>query len=406
MGRFSSRILLAAVLCSLSLGRAMAIDAHPYGFVLINGIEQWGRANILDVPTLAVSRADADAKGTFNDFAARQTRFGVTLDAGTQAGAAVTGVIEADFWGNRATGSASNDTPQSGPRIRLANLTLQWEHQALVIGQDWTQAFAPLRPTSLVHQAVPALSSSGHLWNRLTQVRWEGNLPAGGANLGAKVALVRSFSSDQAGRLSTSTVAQATQLDQAGSGESSGWPAAQALLEISRKTDNGRWAFGVSGQYLRERFSAGFVPAPAGATTNTTEGYLGAVHAVAPLFSWLEISGEGFSGRSDQNLQGLGQVYDDNGRVRTSLTRGGFGQLTLKPCKGWKLNAAYGGEHPDAAGLASGAVRDNRTVTANVIWEMSKELSWTLEYGAIHTKYVGKSEGYSQSLGIGSMLKF
>jgi hypothetical protein len=400
----SRRLALLAALASAS-APACALEANPYGFVLFNGAQQWGRANALDVPTLAVSAADAGAGGTFNEATARQSRVGLSIGGASALGAALTGVVEADFFGIRAAGAAANDVLQSGPRLRLAYLQLQWEGQALVLGQDWTRAFSPLRPNSLARQAVVAFTASGVLWNRMPQIRWEGSLPLGAAALNAKAAAVRAFSADESGRLSGS-VPQASQLDQTGSGEAASGPAYQALLELERRVPAGRWAAGISGQYLRQRFVSGLVSPPAGASAGVVEGVLGAAHIVAPVFAWLELSAQGFYGRSDQNLMGLGQIVNDSGRPASSLTRGGWAQLALKPAKGWQANVSYGGERPDDAGFASGAVRSNQTALANVIWDCSKELSWSVEYGTVTTQYVGKSEGTSRSLGLAAMLRY
>lgn len=391
---------------------ASAAELKPYGFVLVNAIEHFNRPNFLDVPTQALSTDDRDTRDTYGNFHVRQSRLGLNAQGVVGPGASLgSATIELDLWGNRASGAAGNDALQSGVRLRLAFVQLQWERHSLVLGQDWVKAFSPLNPTSLVHQAIAPFSNSGNLWNRTPQARWEGKLlpEESGATVLARAALARAFSADQAGRTTTAAgtaVPSVSQPDQPGSGESSGLPAVQALLEASRKLPNGTLAVGVSGQYLRQRFLPGVVSGPAGAAQGTTDGLLGSAHATLPLLKSVELSGEAFYGRSDMGLQGLSQVYADGTSVRTSQTRGGWVQAAFKPRAAWKLHLAHGVAKVDETGLAIGRTYRNESTVANAIWEAAKELSFSIEYGLIRTFFVGKAAGRTHSLGLAALYKF
>lgn len=403
------RVLPAAVaLAALVFPRpARALELKPYGFVLVNAIEHWNRPNFLDIPTQAVSTDDPDTRDVYSAFHVRQTRLGLNAKGAVgPAGSAASAVVEADFWGNRASGSAGNDVLQASPRLRAAAVQLQWERHSLLLGQDWLKAFSPLNPASLMHQAIPPMHNSGNLWNRAPQARWEGRFEASDAPaaLVARAALARPFSADQAGR-TTAGVAAASQPDQPGSGESAGAPALQALLEASRKLDGREFSAGVSGQYLRQRFRPGVAAGPAGAASGVADGLLGSAHATLPVLEAFELSGEAFYGRSNMGLQGLGQVYADGSRIRTSRTRGGWMQGTLKPAAGWKVHAAHGVEKLDETGLAAGRVYRNESSTLNAVWDSSKDLSFSAEYGLIRTFFVGKASGRTHSLGLAAMLK-
>ncbi len=403
-----------SVLLSLGLGLACAaparaVDVKPYGFVLVNAIEEWGRPNILDVPTQALSLSKPGANGTYNDIDVRQSRVGLRVDGIEGIPDATAGaVVEGDFFGNIATASPANGVLQASPRLRLAYGTVKWERHTLTFGQDWTQAFSPLNPVSLVHQAIPTLSNSGNHWNRLPQLRWDygRELGSDGLSVETKAAVLRAFSSDETANTSGAT---ATQLDQPGSGESSGQPAYQALAQLSRKTAAGTWLLGLSGQYLRQRFVPGMLTGlpPSGATDSTVGSLLGSVHAALPLASWLEVDGEGFYGHGGQNLAGLAQVYADaSGAIRTSLTRGGWGQATFRPTDSWALRGAYGIESLNATGLPAAAVYRNETYLASATKDFGKSLSASVEFGQLRTYYLAAPRGLSRYGALAAMWKF
>ena len=403
------RVVAASLALSpVSVSPSRAAELKPYGFVLVNAIEHWNRPSILDIPTQASSTDDPDTRDTYNAFHARQTRVGLTAKGiDSPGGSQASATVEMDFWGNRAAGTPGNDVLQAGPRLRLAFIQLQWERHGVLLGQDWVKAFSPLNPASLMHQAIPAMHNSGNLWNRIPQLRWDGRFEPSnrGTALNAKFALARAFSADQSGR-TTAGVAAANQTDQPGSGETSGGPAYQALLEAVRKIDGREFIVGVSGQYLRQKFRPGVVAGPAGAPSGTTGGALVALHAVLPMHAVFELSGEGFFGRSDMALQGLGQIYADGTLIRTSQTRGGWVQATFKPAPPWKVNLIEGGEKVDETGLAIGKPYRNETLMANVIWDGSKGLSVSAEYGMIRTYFAGRAAGRAHNLGLAAMCKF
>lgn len=406
------KLLLAGLAAALAAAPAGAVEVKPYGFVLANVVQSWGRPNYADVPTQAVSASNATPPNQdLSAFTARQTRLGLNLGgAKGPADSDLTGVVEADFFGLRNAGSAALDVNASAPRLRLAYLQAKRGDQAVVFGQDWTKAFAPLRPESLAHVAIPALTNAGDLWNRLPQLRWDADWALGGDwRAGTKLALARPFSADESGRVASApagnTATNATAADLAGSGEFSGGPAYQALAELKRMFGGREFVLGASMQYLRQSFNSA-VPAPAGALNHRVDGVLGAAHFVAPVLPALTLSGEGFYGRSDQNLNGLGSVYDDLGYARTSQTRGGFLQAQVKPVPGWRLNAMGGFESLDQTGLAAGTIYRNETAAVNAIWDASADLALSLELGRIHSYFVGALAGETKSAALSAQYKF
>lgn len=390
---------------------AGSVELHPYGFVLAGYVENWGRTNSAEVPTQATSAGTTAASNQNTSvFTARQSRLGLNLVGGKGPwDSDLSGVIEMDFFGLRNTGASSLDALASAPRLRLAYLQAKRGDDAVFFGQDWVKSSSPLNPTSLLHVGTPPLSNSGNLWNRIPQIRWDRTwgLPDGWA-IATKAALLRSFTGDETGRTTTAggtTFAVPNSVDSAGSGEFSGGPAYQALAEVRKKLDGRVFLAGVSGQYLRESFNAA-EPPPAGANNNQVAGWLWAAHFDLPVHEKLEFMGEAFYGRGDQNQNGLGSVYNDNGTLRQSLVRGGWFQATVRPVRGWSVNAMAGFESVDQLGLAAATIYRNESEAVNAIWDVSPELALSFEVGRIHSYYLAALAGDSENAGVSAQYKF
>jgi hypothetical protein len=120
----------------------------------------------------------------------------------------------------------------------------------------------------------------------------------------------------------------------------------------------------------------------------------------------LELKGEGFYGRGDQDMNGLGAVYDNAGAVGQSLVRGGWVQATLKPVDKWSVNAMAGFESDQEDSIASGAIYRNGEEAVNVMWDVSPELTMSLEFGHIHSFYVAADSGNDYNTAFGVKYKF
>lgn len=400
--------LSLALLCAAPAG---AVEIHPYGFLLAGYAEEWGRTNSAEIPVTATSAGTTAASNqNTSAFTARQSRLGINVAGGKGPwDSDLSGVIEADFYGLRNTSASSLDVLSSSPRLRLAYIQAKRGDDVVVFGQDWIKAFAPLTPTSLMHVGTSPLSSSGNLWNRLPQLRWdrEWGLKSDWSVV-TKAALIRSFTGDETGRTTTAggtTFAVPNSVDTAGSGEFSGGPAYQALAELHRKIDGRTFLAGVSLQYLRESFNAA-EPAPAGATNAQVSGLLWSAHFDFPIHEKLELMGEGFYGRGNQNQNGLGSVYNDLGTIRLSQVRGGWVQATVRPVDKWSANAMGGFESVDQLGLAAGTIYRNESLALNVMWAVSPEMTLALEVGRIHSYYVAALAGDSENMGFNAQYKF
>lgn len=415
LARGAAGFLALAVSAAAPAGAA---EVHPYGFLLAGYIQQWGRTNSAEVPTTATSAGTTAASNqNTSAFTARQSRLGMTVAGGKGPwDTDLSGWIEADFYGLRNTSSASLDVLSSAPRLRLAYIQAKRGDDVFVLGQDWVKTFMPLGPTSLMHVGTSPLSTSGNLWNRLPQLRWDHDWGlASDFKLVTKAALVRSFTADETGRTTTvsgTSFAVANSVDAAGSGEFSGGPAYQALVELHKKLAGRDFYAGASAQYLRESFNAalpatGLSSVPGSPTPNNqVAGWLWSAHFDFPVCEMFEVMGEGFYGHGDQNQNGLGSVYNDHGTLRQSQVRGGWAQATVRPVKDWSVNGMAGFESVDQLGLAAGTIYRNESYAVNAMWAVSPEMTLGFEIGRIRSYYLAALSGDSENAGFNAQYKF
>lgn len=131
-----------------------------------------------------------------------------------------------------------------------------------------------------------------------------------------------------------------------------------------------------------------------------------AAHFGLPVLERLNLSGEAVYGRGNQNLNGLGAVYNDLGTIRLSLVRGGWGQAAWKPGKNWRVHTMAGFESLDQTGLVAATIYRNESLAANVMWDAGPELTLALELGRIHSYYAAAPSGDSKNLGVAAQYKF
>ncbi len=209
----------------------------PYGILFFNGFSNSAATNNGDIPLWATAGPGSVSAS------ARQSRFGFKIAGPSVAGAKVSGVAEADFFGGfPAIGIGEN---MGVVRLRLANARIDWEHTTLVVGQDW-MVFAPASPISIACAGIPLMAAAGNPWARLPQVRVErraGVLTLQGAVLAPST-----------GDFSSPFLYQPT------SGAQSQWPFIQARAEVATRNAKGTGkpaSLGISGHYGRARIVGG-----------------------------------------------------------------------------------------------------------------------------------------------------
>ncbi|MHB8481879.1 MAG: hypothetical protein ACYDBV_03960 [Nitrospiria bacterium] len=348
------------------------------GFILSNTYYNDSGVNNTDIPNFATSDSKPAASiGTFGG-TVRQSRLtlkasGPKLDD-VLGSAKTSAVLEVDFLGEFPNSTFAGAQPQ--PRLRLAYAKMDWSNTSLTAGQDWI-ILAPLNPTSLAHQAIAPLSSSGNLWNRMPQIRVDQNIYLDGFG---KLLLTAGILRPIAGDNWTNGGAQ--QLDISGSGEQTTHPFYQGRIALSVNVLNQPATLGLSGHYGNENTTIG----------TTLETSAGALDLTLPLGP-VTLTGEAFTGKNlDQFLGGVLQGVNPATLGEIS-SKGGWSQISFTPFPAINLNLAYGIDQPEIAQLNNGDRSKNQTLTANLIWKLGPRLSSGIEYNNIKTDYKNLSSG-------------
>lgn len=394
----------------LSVRLGSAARATFYGQIYVNTFFNSSPVNFTDIPMFTVpTTGEFGGRGSLG-VAARQTRFGVRLDEMKVGSAKATAVVEADFYGGFPNVGVGENFAL--PRLRLANLRLDWTKTALVVGQDW-MIFAPLNPQSIASAAVPPLAAAGNLWQRVAQLRVERSEELGGNKLLFQVAVAAPASGDFPG----STYVFALQPS---SGSRSEMPFWQGRIALTPK----RWfvkdklpTWAISGQYGLAR-----------GLGNTGEAQIAASGLAAdwvmPLGAGVVFSGEGFFGHNLAGFQG-GAFQGGNsnfarrvgtllvpGGMRAIGTRGGWAQLSFTPAQfsALTLNGAFGVDDPRDSDLATMNRADLRTRNQayffNFIYKTSPFLSWGLEYRRTNTTQLSGRTLANDHVNLGFLLSF
>jgi hypothetical protein len=355
---------------------APTLKVAPYGIVYFNLFSNDNAANNADVPLWAVAGpGNVSATG-------RQSRFGFRVGGATFRSAAVSAVVEADFFGGYpAVGIGDN---MGVVRLRLANARLDWKRASLVAGQDW-MVFAPANPVSLAAAGIPLLAAAGNPWARLPQIRGEWRTGHG--------LLQGAILAPSTGDFSSAFFYQP------GSGALSERPFVQGRAAWTATSFGGvkkPATLAVSAHYGKSR-----VLTPIDRTVDS-RGL--AAEWSAPLGRRVTIAGEAFAGRNLAAFQAgvfqginaeaatigsAGPVLDGPRSIRT---RGGWTQIvgTLTPTI--SLNGAWGIDDPHDEDFAAVTPREarvrNTALSVGVQHKASAQITWGVEYRHIDTSFL------------------
>jgi hypothetical protein len=126
----------------------------------------------LTAPTHALPHSVIREQGSRLSFQTQQTRFGIGI-----AKAPTTGRLEFDF----VDFSKASPTTQMVPRVRVASITHHWDHNTVIVGQDW-DFFSPVTGMSFNHIGNYFLAgNTGFMRPQLILMRLQNNLEVGGA---------------------------------------------------------------------------------------------------------------------------------------------------------------------------------------------------------------------------------
>ena len=333
------------------------------GTVLMNGFYNSARTNNSDVPVFA----DTDATGVTGASATmRQTRLGVFVTDPDVLGGAFSGEVDVDFFGGQQATAGNRAFPLL--RLRRAIGTVQWTHVQLMLGQE-TALVSDRNPRSLAGVGVPDFSLAGNLWFWIPQARvtWEVGYTL---RLAVQGAVLAPISGAPQGALTT----------QADSGERSGRPYLEGRLRLGwgPTDDPSEVAIGGHIGWLRGFDSlTGDSLLQSRAVTFDTRLKLGPA----------EILGEAFIGQAIAGLGGGGIGQNTGVGGAPVRTKGGWGQLNVRPRTAWMFGGGCGIDDPkDADVPATGRFR-NFVCEGHVEWRPPGPLVFGFEFRRLQTRY-------------------
>lgn len=354
-------------------GTASKTELTFSGRVLANGFVTDGRANLNDVPTVAlapltppggdVAAFDGSAGGSF-----RQTTLAMSLRGPSWWGGRVTARAEADFFGGVQDGSGGRrQFPE--PRLRIATASVQWTHGSLGLGQD-TPLTSDVVPVTTSAIGLPLFAGAGHLWFWLPQVR------AGVQTAGAvRIALDGAITAPWAGEAMS-----ADSVDRIDAAERAQRPSLQARLALRWGEDERAGLLGVGAHY-------GWIQR---ATGEQVESKLVSVMLHAPLAEWIELRGTWYRGEALRGLGG-GGVSQSFGTGGVPLRdTGGWAQLVLAPVRTVQLVGGCGVSDPDDA--QTPVRRHNRHCEGGVTWRPGGLPLFGVSYRRISTGYAAGTQ--------------
>ncbi|HXY18978.1 MAG TPA: hypothetical protein VEH83_03175 [Gemmatimonadales bacterium] len=294
------------------------------GLVLVNGFYDGAAFNNADVPEWVAAAQDTTGRPNSRiGGALRQTRLGITVRPGRVLGGDLSADLQMDFFGSE-DGVDATDRLVSPPRIRTANVRIDWPHLGLLVGQE-KALVAPQSPVSFAAVGYPEFSGSGNLWYWIPQARLTAE--AGTSfRVGIQAAALDPLWEPEAAYPSS-----APDL-----GERSGRPAVEGRLYLDWGNDEKESTIGFGAH-------RGWI-ATAGTGTIASQALTADFRIV--FGGIVTLSGSAFTG---QVLNGLGDggIAQDLGPLGQPVrTRGGWAQLDIRPTFAWEFGGGYGRDAP------------------------------------------------------------
>jgi hypothetical protein len=354
-------------------GTASKAELTFSGRVLANGFRTDGRANLNDVPTVALApltppgtAADAFAGSAGGSF--RQTTLALAVRGGSLWGGRVSARAEADFFGGVQEASGGRrQFPE--PRLRIATATVQWSHGSLGLGQD-TPLTSDVVPVTTSAIGLPLFAGAGHLWFWLPQVR--AGLQSSGA---VRLALDAALTAPWAGEAMS-----ADSVDRIDAAERTQRPSLQARLAVRWGDDARAGLLGVGAHY-------GWIQR---ATGEQIASKLVSVMLHAPLADWVELRGTWYRGEALRGLGG-GGVSQNFGTGGVPLRdTGGWAQLVVSPVHTLQMVGGCGVSDPDDA--QTPVRRHNRQCEGSVTWRPGGLPLFGVSYRRISTGYAAGTQ--------------
>ena len=297
---------------------------------------------------------------------ARQTRFGLWIEAPDRGAPRLSARIESDFYG----GGAEN---KNWLQLRHAYAQLDWPEGGLsLIAGQTSDVISPLVPSTLNYTVA---------W-------WAGNI----GYRRPQARLTRTFDLGEGGAVILAGALSRTIGDDFGSAEpgdsgaDSGVPTVQA--RVARRWSSGE--VGLSGHWGEE------ILREAGTDPRLEVSSWSWNLDLALRFSErLSLKAEAWSGENlDDYFGAIGQgINFELGEAIAAS--GGWLALTYKPRSGLEIGFGAGMDDPDDENLAAGARSRNLAVWANAVWELWPGLKVGGELSSWQTDYLDLEDGSS-----------
>ncbi|HZI20989.1 MAG TPA: hypothetical protein VFD76_00685 [Gemmatimonadales bacterium] len=287
------------------------------GFVLVNGFFTNARVNNSDVPQFADSLPPASAGGG----TIRQSRLGVLVTDPDVLHGSFAGEVDVDFFGGQQPSTGGRTFPLL--RLRRAVGTVSWSSLQVMFGQE-SPLVAERSPRSLASVGFPDFAGAGNLWLWLPQFR--ATLEQGYTlRLAEQVAVLAPSAGTAQGLFNT----------QPDSAERARRPFVEGRVRLGwgPTDDPSEVAIGGHLGWL----ASGDTLFQSRAVTADARVKIGVV----------EVLGEAFTGRALAGLGGggIGQNLGPTGAV--VRTKGGWGQLNVRPRREVTLGGGCGIDDPD-----------------------------------------------------------
>src|SRR5262245_50501255 len=260
------------------------IPVKFYGNIVLNANYVSHGTNTIDDPLFPQKRTtSADQNHQKSTVTLRASRFGLRYEGKIFNDAKLTGVFEFDLFGGKPAFPNAIDSDIF--RLRLAYGRVDWKKDSFEAGQDWA-VFSPLNPTSIVSYGIPVFSTSGNLWNRIPQIRYE-HREGEKSKFVFTTAVLDPNAGDNVGNPAARVIAL---------GERGSLPAFEARLGFTTPSHGKESSAGVSGHYSRLLGAPGN---PTGTTVlSPIDSYGVSGDANLWLSSGFRITGEVFHGRA------------------------------------------------------------------------------------------------------------
>jgi hypothetical protein len=352
-----------------------------WGLALFNAFGDFGRFDVMDVPTLGLPRLPGDSRGSLGA-SLRQSIIGLTATGPEILGARTSADLQMDFFGGLPSGYGGGTSGLF--RLRLSRIRFDWEHTSVVGGLD-TLFFSPNVPTSYMSVAVPAFASSGDLWTWSPTIRVEQRFNTSISQVKIEAGLL-----DPGGYSTSSTATR-----QPTPGESSRQPVYAVRFSSNGTHGDRPTSLGVSGIYFPQYFPGG----------NIVHGWGSVFDWRFPLVPHTELSGEFFVGKGLDSFGGVpvpfvrSQDYNQYIQVGApALARitmfGGWSQLKIVVNSRNEFNVAAGTGGRNSGDLAEAAAvfppleylsPRNQMMFVNYVFRPRSDLLFSTEYRRLRT---------------------